>query len=168
MKYFISILILFALAGQQTFRFVDVSAFLPKKENRIRTRELRNIEIAMLHNSGSDRTNPANMAEYHTGHNNWATIGYHYVISLQGNLFQTNALETIAPHTAGYYQGKEINAISIGICIEGDLDKHPMTKKQHKTLLFLISSLQQKFPGIKFHKHKDFNNTTCPGKYFAL
>lgn len=91
-------------------------------------------------------------------------IGYHFVISPDGTIDQTNDLDTISYHVGGHY-----NTTNIGICLIGNLSKHPPTSQQKESLKFMITHLR----GVVERKlsvrgHREFASTECPGKMMDL
>jgi len=91
----------------------------------------------------------------------YVTIGYHYLIGLNGEIWVGRPLEQTGAHTTGH------NPNSIGICYVGGLDanskpKDTRTEKQKTSLLDLIIELKQKFPAATIHGHKEFANKACP------
>ena len=92
---------------------------------------------------------------------NFADIGYHYVIYLDGTVHKGRPLEKAGAHCKGH------NAHSIGICYVGGLDrqgkpKDTRTAAQKAALLSLIRELRQRFPRASVHGHREFANKACP------
>ena len=92
---------------------------------------------------------------------NFADIGYHYVIYLDGTVHKGRPLEKAGAHCKGH------NAHSIGICYVGGLDrqgrpKDTRTTAQKAALLSLIRELRQRFPRATVHGHREFANKACP------
>ena len=90
------------------------------------------------------------------------TIGYHYVVLLDG-IVQKGWPETeIGAHCTGH------NACSIGICYIGGLasdgktPKDTRTPEQRRALLMLLRRLRAKYPNAKIHGHRDFAAKACP------
>jgi N-acetylmuramoyl-L-alanine amidase len=89
------------------------------------------------------------------------TIGYHYLIGLNGEIWRGRPLEQAGAHTTGQ------NTNSIGICYVGGLDinlkpKDTRTDTQKDSLIRLIKELKGKYPGITVHGHREFANKACP------
>ena len=92
---------------------------------------------------------------------NFADIGYHYVVYLDGTVQKGRPLEKAGAHCKGH------NAHSIGICYVGGLDrqgkpKDTRTAAQKAALLSLIRELKQRFPRATVHGHREFANKACP------
>ncbi len=91
----------------------------------------------------------------------WVSIGYHYVILLDGTVEQGRPLEQTGAHCKGYNTG------SIGVCYIGGRDqygnpKDTRTPAQKEALEALILELQRKHPKATVHGHNEFSNKTCP------
>ena len=91
----------------------------------------------------------------------FATIGYHYVVLLDGTIQQGRAEMVMGAHCKGY------NANSIGICYIGGLDengksKDTRTPEQKKALLELLKRLKKDYPKATIHGHREFASKACP------
>ncbi len=89
------------------------------------------------------------------------TIGYHYLIALDGTIQQGRPLDEIGAHCLGH------NANSIGVAYVGGLDHDgkpadTRTAAQRSSLLSLLKSLKSKFPYATIHGHREFANKACP------
>ncbi|MCC8145825.1 MAG: N-acetylmuramoyl-L-alanine amidase [Bacteroidales bacterium] len=89
------------------------------------------------------------------------TIGYHYVIYLDGSIHTGRPISEMGAHVAGQ------NANSIGICYIGGLDSRgepsdTRTSHQKEALIQLISELKSRFPNATVHGHYEFANKACP------
>lgn len=92
---------------------------------------------------------------------NFAHIGYHYVIDLDGFIEYGRPLELQGAHCKGQ------NTSSIGICYIGGLDsegnpKNTMTEDQERSLVALIHQLLQIYPNLSVHGHNEFAAKACP------
>jgi len=93
------------------------------------------------------------------------TIGYHYVIEVDGQIVDGRSLDEVGMHLKGY------NERTIGICLVGGVSKENpnifvknFTKKQMISLSSLLQELRQKFPTATIVGHSDLDDTTtCPG-----
>lgn len=84
----------------------------------------------------------------------WRGIGYHYVITLDGQLEAGRPVEEVGAHVKG------MNKDSIGICLIGtDL----FTPAQIATLRETIQGLITRFPMASVNGHNEFSNKKCPG-----
>lgn len=103
--------------------------------------------------------------EIHQWHlnKNWAGIGYHYYIDKDGDIYTGRPVMTVGAHTKGY------NAISIGICFEGNFDKEQMSEQQLDASILLLSILSLGYHNAAIRGHRDFNTQkTCPGTNFPM
>lgn len=90
-------------------------------------------------------------------------IGYHYVITLAGEVEIGRPEQAIGAHCKGH------NAKSIGICYIGgasEEDRSPKdtrTPEQKRALLELLKALKQKYPRAAIFGHRDFDSAkSCP------
>jgi len=98
---------------------------------------------------------------WHVKGNGWSDIGYHFVIELDGSVHNGRPMHRIGAHTKGH------NAISIGICYVGGMDKDKTPKDtrneaQRAAMDKLISSLLEEYPGATIHGHNEFAAKACP------
>jgi N-acetylmuramoyl-L-alanine amidase len=97
-----------------------------------------------------------------------SSVGYHFVIGVDGKVDTGRDVEEIGAHVAGS------NAKSVGVCMVGT-DKY--TPAQWSALAGLAGTLRQMFPNAVFHGHRDYSpdkdgdgviepwewTKTCPG-----
>lgn len=92
----------------------------------------------------------------------YKSIGYHYIIHLDGSIHKGRNEEIIGAHCKGY------NSNSIGICYIGGLASDGKTPKdtrtiaQKKSLIELLQTLKRKYPKAIIYGHRDFSNKACP------
>jgi N-acetylmuramoyl-L-alanine amidase len=89
------------------------------------------------------------------------TIGYHYVVYLDGSVHAGRLVDDIGAHCKGH------NADSIGICYVGGRDKKgdycdTRTPEQKQALAELLTKLKAKYPGASIHGHNEFAHRACP------
>ena len=89
------------------------------------------------------------------------SIGYHYVVLLDGTVETGRPIEEPGAHCKGH------NADSIGICYIGGLDhygkpKDTRTEQQRKAMEKLINNLLVQYHNAKVHCHNEFANKDCP------
>lgn len=91
------------------------------------------------------------------------TIGYHYVIDLDGTVEKGRDISVPGAHCKGY------NSCSIGICYIGGLNEaenpaDTRTEAQKQSLLRLLKELRAKYPKAKIVGHRDMPNVhkACP------
>ena len=124
---------------------------------------MRSIDKIIVHCSATREGQHVTVQQIRQWHlqRNFADIGYHYVIYLDGTVHKGRSLEKAGAHCKGY------NAHSIGICYVGGLDrqgkpKDTRTAAQKAALLSLIRELRQRFPRATVHGHREFANKACP------
>jgi len=91
----------------------------------------------------------------------FATIGYHYVIYLDGSVHKGRPEEQVGAHTLGQ------NSNSIGVCYIGGLDKDgkpkdTRTPEQKAALKVLVADLKAKYPESTVHGHYEYAKKACP------
>ena len=89
------------------------------------------------------------------------SIGYHYVIYLDGSVHTGRPVQEIGAHCTGH------NAHSIGICYIGGSDEtftpsDTRTPEQRESLRKLLQDLQQQYPESTIHGHYEFADKDCP------
>ena len=124
---------------------------------------MRSIDKIIVHCSATREGQHVTVQQIRQWHlqRNFADIGYHYVIYLDGTVHKGRPLEKAGAHCKGH------NAYSIGICYVGGLDrqgkpKDTRTAAQKAALLTLIRELRQRFPRATVHGHREFANKACP------
>ena len=124
---------------------------------------MRSIDKIIVHCSATREGQHVTVQQIRQWHlqRNFADIGYHYVIYLDGTVHKGRSLEKAGAHCKGH------NAHSIGICYVGGLDrqgkpKDTRTAAQKAALLSLIRELRQRFPRATVHGHREFANKACP------
>ena len=89
-------------------------------------------------------------------------IGYHYLIGINGEVWEGRPIEKAGAHTEGY------NAASIGIAYVGGMDKEMKNPKDTRTpaqkdsLAKLLKELVIKYPNAEIYGHRDFAKKACP------
>ena len=97
----------------------------------------------------------------------WSGIGYHYVVSLNGNIEYGRPIDKQGAHVKNHNKG------SIGICYIGGVEsergsngkwiaKDTRTLEQKESLLDLIKTLKRLNPGATVHGHNEFAAKACP------
>lgn len=89
------------------------------------------------------------------------SIGYHFVIYLDGTVCPGRPVERIGAHCRGH------NADSVGICYIGGIDsrgnpKDTRTPAQRAALIDLVRKLKTDFPEAAVCGHNQFSNKDCP------
>ena len=94
--------------------------------------------------------------------NGWSGIGYHFYVRKDGSVYQGRPINASGAHTTDY------NSVSVGVCFEGNFENEKMSYKQLQAGRNLIAYLKEKYPSAQIKKHRDFNATACPGRYFPF
>ncbi len=124
------------------------------------TRSLDQIQMIVIHHTavaptvGADR-----IAAHRVDKQGWPGIGYHYFITADGQIQQTNELTTVATHAGNY------NPIAIGICFAGDFTATVPSPEQIKAgaqlIAWLIQQLRLSLSAV--FGYKELINTQSPG-----
>lgn len=149
---------------------IQVSTQLPSKGSN-GGRFLKDIKYAVVHHEGvlcPDVYDPikryTDEANYHIS-KGWNHLSYSLKIARDGKIYQTLPFEEI-----GYHAGNmTFNKLGIGICLDGDLTKQPLSDAQGTSLKELMHSLaygRPDLPGItqkSFWAHKEVRGIGFPG-----
>lgn len=92
----------------------------------------------------------------------WSGCGYHYFVRKNGTVYIGRDEKAIGAHCLNY------NAVSIGICAEGNFNVETMTEAQYNALLELTHSIYNKYSISRICGHRELNSTDCPGMKFPL
>lgn len=95
--------------------------------------------------------------------NGWSDIGYHYLVTLDGRIWEGRDIDTIGAHCRGH------NLHSIGISYVGGMNrdmtepKDTRTEAQKAAMLCLLIDLTKMYPDAKIIGHHDINpGKACP------
>lgn len=126
---------------------------------------MREIDEIILHCSGTKTSQSFTAEDVKRWHisppRNWSTIGYHFVIELDGKLKEGRSIERIGSHCLGH------NTNSIGICFmggynpDGSMWEKP-TDEQIKTYKKLRKDLFDKFGELLVTGHYQYSSKSCP------
>ena len=101
--------------------------------------------------------------DYHKNTKGWSGIGYHFYVRKDGSVWYGRPVDTVGAHTLGY------NAMSVGICFEGNFENETMSAEQKAAGMALVSFVRKLYPSITEVKgHGELKNTACPGAKFPL
>ena len=125
---------------------------------------MRAIDTIIIHCSATPEGRNVTVADITSWHKQrgFDTIGYHYVIYLDGTLHAGRPIQQTGAHCQGH------NATSIGVCYIGGLaadgktPKDTRTQEQRETLLSLLRKLKAQFPKARIRGHRDFAAKACP------
>jgi N-acetyl-anhydromuramyl-L-alanine amidase AmpD len=144
----------------------DITTQLTRNGN-YPVRNLDKITQVVVHHSATLSTasgsNPQAYARFHVQNRGWKGIGYHYVIQPNGDIFQTNRLESVSNHV------KNANTRSIGICLSGNFDEESATPEAMSALIWLIAHLNGLLNRpLDIRAHNEFASKSCPGTGFDM
>lgn len=108
------------------------------------------------------------ITDYHVRTNGWATNGYHYLVTKEGEVLRTpRRLDQAGAHTAGAND-------TLGVCVAGDGDAEPWRLAQWRGVLTLLTELCGKygFSAEQVCGHREAprvfrasaTSKTCPGR----
>lgn len=125
---------------------------------------MRKIDKIILHCSATPEGRQVTVNDIRSWHKQrgFRTIGYHYVVYLDGSIHAGRPIEEVGAHCLGQ------NKNSIGVCYVGGLDakhllpKDTRTEAQKRALRELVAKLRKEFPGATLHGHKEFAAKACP------
>lgn len=126
---------------------------------------MRTIDTIIIHCTATPagrNVTVADVTEWHR-RRGFATIGYHYLIGLDGTIYPGRPIHQTGAHCRGH------NARSIGIAYVGGTladcrtPADTRTPQQRESLRKLVADLRKRFPGAKLCGHRDLAPTGCPG-----
>ncbi len=125
---------------------------------------MRKIDSIIIHCSATPAGRHVTAADIRKWHlaRGFTDIGYHYIIYLDGSIHTGRPLSQTGAHCRGHNTG------SIGICYVGGLDAlgtspaDTRTDAQKTALRNLIGMLQERFPDVTIHGHREFAAKACP------
>ena len=144
------------IVGPKTWDALAPAATLPKSRRKITEIIVHCTATAI----GKDFT-VQDIIRWHKARG-FKTIGYHYVIYLDGSVHEGRDVNLVGAHCTGH------NAHSIGVCYVGGCAKDgltPMdtrTPEQKESLRKLVAALQKLYPGATVHGHYEFAAKACP------
>jgi len=111
--------------------------------------------------SSSPEARLRQIQSYHIDVKGWCDIGYHYLISRDGRIWEGRPDSLMGAHTGGANSG------NIGIAVMGTYDSTQLTSTQFEQLVGLVSALGEAH-GIDLTRsrikgHSEYKSTSCPG-----
>jgi len=165
---------------QRSARFGDVrsapspaSPSLPAGLARVRVSPGR-WDYIVIHHSATSMGNARSMDRYHREQRHMENgLAYHFVI---GNGHGMGDGEIVIGHrwtqqlNGGHLASEALNARSLGICLVGNFDEQPPTRRQLESLNVLTGYLMNRCgiskSGVKTHQQINTVGTRCPGRLF--
>lgn len=120
-----------------------------------------NPRMIILHHAAATRCSIEDIHQWHLN-NGRSGCGYHYFIRKDGRIYVGRNEKALGAHCINY------NAISLGVCLEGDFGKEKVGEVQYRALVKLSRYLFNKYGINKIHGHGELNTTSCPGGNFPL
>ena len=124
---------------------------------------MRKIDKIIIHCTATPEGREVSVADVTRWHRarGFRTIGYHYLIGLDGTVHKGRDIAEVGAHCTGR------NACSVGICYVGGCDKSlqpkdTRTEAQRRALRGLVAELKSRFPGAGVHGHREFAAKACP------
>lgn len=125
---------------------------------------MRKIKEIIVHCTATPAGREVTVADVTRWHKarGFRTIGYHYLIRLDGSMEKGRNVEEAGAHCTGH------NRESIGVCYVGGLDKKSLrpadtrTPAQRESLRELVRRLKARYPGATVHAHREFAAKACP------
>lgn len=115
----------------------------------------------ILHHAAATNCSIEDIHNWHL-HNGWSGCGYHYFIRKNGSIYKGRPENSLGAHCINY------NAISIGICVEGNYMAEYMPLAQKNSLIELVRYLCIKYGIKEIYGHGELNSTDCPGSNYPL
>ncbi len=121
--------------------------------------------LTIHHSAGPDNQTPDDIATYHVNSRGWGGIGYHFVITKNGDTYYVGDLTTARAHVLN------LNHLALGICLIGSFvagveptfSQIISTHELCAQLLFRTPEI----PGISAWEdvvgHQNLSPTQCPG-----
>lgn len=123
----------------------------------------RIVNLVVIHCTGTPEGRPTTLEEVTLWHRKrgFRTIGYHYLIHLDGSISRGRDESEIGAHCKGF------NKYSIGVAYVGGCDKNmkpkdTRTHEQKHALRVLIEQLKDKYPDAIIQGHNDLSKKACP------
>ena len=126
---------------------------------------MRTIKRIILHCTATREGQPVSVEDVTRWHiaRGFSTIGYHYLIDLEGRTLEGREERLPGAHCKG------LNATSIGVCYVGGVNSEGIpedtrTESQKEALFQLCEFLQKKYniPDCEIHCHNEFARKACP------
>ena len=138
---------------------------------RVKSGRWKNI---VVHHSGTRVGSGKGMDRYHREERHMENgLAYHFVIGngrgmTDGSIFVGRRWNEQLD--GGHVASADLNQISIGICLVGDFQNHPPSRKQMESLEALVRALMSRtgldYRAFTTHRLIHPKHTLCPGKHF--
>lgn len=131
-------------------------------------------DYVVVHHSATAMGTPQGMDQYHRNVRHMENgLAYHFVIG-NGNGMNDGQIAIGRRWTdqlnGGHLASEALNARALGICLVGNFDRDPPTKRQLASLEALTRYLMKRCniprSGVKTHQQINTIGTRCPGRLF--
>jgi hypothetical protein len=131
----------------------------------------------VIHMTAS-RNTPTQYMNFHIRDRGWADIGYHFMITPQGQVITGRSLHFMGAHAAqipnredqcrnnNYMMDEDPDYRAIGIALIGNFELESPSSAQISALQRLVEYLQSRFNIAEVKPHSHFQSTSCPGRHF--
>ena len=151
-------LVVDGIVGHQTWQALGIEDLRSVKKSK------RVINEIIVHCTATPEGREVTVEEITKWHKQrgFTTIGYHYVVYLDGSVHEGRSVDVSGAHCTGH------NSHSIGVCYVGGLakdgktPKDTRTDKQREGLAWLIKSLKDVYPRAVVHGHREYASKACP------
>lgn len=111
---------------------------------------MRDINLIVIHCSAAPNGSKQTIEDIDKIHRDrgWRKVGYHYVITVDGQIHEGRLIEEVGAHVYGH------NKDSVGVCCVGT-DRFSLI--QWEALRGLIEGLKIQFPGASILGHRDLS-----------
>lgn len=125
------------------------------------------IERMTVHHTGrklrNNRTAPEAILghqRFHQRDRGWADIAYHFIIDLEGNVYECRPVTAVGDTGTNYDPTGHFL-----VCCEGNFDEQELPEAQHAALVNVLAWAARQFnvPARTIRGHRDVAATTCPG-----
>lgn len=125
---------------------------------------MRKIDKIIIHCTATPAGRNHTVADIDRWHRarGFTSIGYHYVINLEGMILEGRDIALPGAHCKGH-NDNSIGIAYIGGCEAGSMKPaDTRTRAQRKALIKLVRELRQRFPAATVHGHNEFAAKACP------
>ncbi|MEM6730719.1 MAG: N-acetylmuramoyl-L-alanine amidase [Myxococcota bacterium] len=139
------------------------------RPTRCTTRDSGFDRITIHHTAGPNNdplSTPARLRQLQSAHmdgRGWCDVGYHFIVSQDGRLWEARSLPLRGAHTANH------NSRNIGISYAGNYETALPSNSQLQNGADLLAMLAKDhaipLDGSRIKGHRDFGATLCPGEF---
>jgi hypothetical protein len=132
-----------------------------------RTRPMGRVERITVHHT-DETPGLANLPDtevlrridrYHREGRHWPSIGYHYLIGKDGNVYEGRPVQFQGTHVA------KANSNNLGIAVMGDFSHHLPSPRQLRALRAFLDDSRYRFhlSAGRVYGHRELGSSDCPG-----